>query len=64
MLAAADWPNCFNDGATVCALGALVAITVMVVGPTLIYFWYRIAKTRAEAELKQSMIDGHVGGEH
>jgi len=57
MLATEFWEGFFQNGE---AVGLVCAGLVLVLGtavPTLIYSWYRIVKVRAEAELKQSMIE-------
>ena len=59
MLATTDWSwqAFFSNTDAVAIVSGVVMVLLVVVIPVGITYWYRLAKVRAEAHLKQSMIE-------
>ncbi len=59
MLAASDWSwqTFFSNTDAVAIVCGTVMVFLVVVVPVGIVYWYRLAKARAEAHLKQAMVE-------
>lgn len=57
ILAEGSWDGLLSDPRWLGVVAGPLMLVLIVVVPTLIVYWYKVAKVRAEVELKQTMIE-------
>jgi hypothetical protein len=57
VLGEGSWVELFRDPSSLGVVVGPLMVVLIVVVTTGAYYWYKVAKVRAEAELKQTMIE-------